>query len=565
MTKKKIAPEEKKRKRIQRRFKGDINTAFTNAAFTQVPTRGKEFNFRNRRVELDNIYVYKNIIVICEDTTLNNGLKDHLNNKAELFNFLNKERNLFIEKLEEEFPRFKKVKTDQFSPQDCKLVFLYCALNKIEKRYKDRHPHVLFLDYKELQYFLKLSRTIAYSSRFEILKFLNLDLKDVGLTSAGLPCDQFDGFLLPESPSGYPKGFKLVTFLIEPQRLLEQSYVLRKDSWRDIECLYQRLLIQSKIKQMREYLVAEKRVFVNNIIVTLPSTTNLIDPSTDKQLEAAEIDKKRNVSVLINREFNSFGIIDGQHRIYSYHERKDKLDKDIATLRNKQHLLLTGIIYPDGISELEKTKFEAQLFLEINDKQTKTKADLKQAIEMLVNPFSSIAVSKQVLVKLSNDGPLCGYLEEHFFDRGKIKTSSIVSYGLMHLVKFEGEDSLYTIWKGRNKSQLKAGKNRKALESYVDFCANQINEFLIGFKKNIPSDLWSSEKKISRVLTTTTINGLIYCMRRLVQERRLGNSQFYEEKLKENKVNFTPQGFKFKSSHWKGLGDKIYTDCFENK
>jgi DNA modification methylase len=61
------------------------------------------------------------------------------------------------------------------------------------------------------------------------------------------------------------------------------------------------------------------------------------------------------------------GIIDGQHRVFCYHEGSDVLEPKIAILRKRQHLLVTGIIYPSGIKEQARLEFEARLFLEIND------------------------------------------------------------------------------------------------------------------------------------------------------------------------------------------------------
>ncbi len=68
-----------------------------------------------------------------------------------------------------------------------------------------------------------------------------------------------------------------MSFLIEPETLLSQAYVLRKDGWQDNDCLYQRLLLKGKIARMRAYLASEGRVFVNNVIATLPNDTRFLD------------------------------------------------------------------------------------------------------------------------------------------------------------------------------------------------------------------------------------------------------------------------------------------------
>jgi DGQHR domain-containing protein len=408
---------------------------------------------------------------------------------------------------------------------------------------------------------INLSKTISRSTRFELFKFLGLNLKDIGLQKSGDDKRTYNGFLLPESPSGFPKGYKVVSFLIEPIRLLEQSYVLRKDSWRDTDCLYQRLLIKNKISSMRAYLTEENRVFVNNIIVTLPSNTEIFDMDGN-QLKVSEIFKMQLIKIQIDNELNTIGIIDGQHRVFTYHEGMDNADEKISTLRKKQHLLLTGIIYPENISDLEKTKFEAKLFLEINDKQARAKGDLKQAIETIVDPFSPTAIAKKIIINLGQTGHLTNLLEEHFYDDGKIKTTSIVSYGMKHIVKLSGNDTLFSIWLNPDKEKLLEQKDTRLLDSYIDFCTKEINNFISGFRMNIPKEMWTPDKKTSRVLTTTTINGLIFCLRKAIENKKTGDIDYYKEKFSSLKIDFTPEKFGYKSSHWKGLGEKIYSQCF---
>src|SRR5262249_9033572 len=158
--------------------------------------------------------------------------------------------------------------------------------------------------------------------------------------------------------------------------LLERCYVLRKDGWVEGGGLYQRMISKAKIRSIRKYLLAEKRVFINNIIVTLPSGTQITDVS-GKTLDAGKINKTEPANIQLPYEFNSVGLIDGQHRVFSYYEGGDN-EAEISILRNQQNLLVTGIIYPPGLSDSDRVKFEATIFLEINATQTNAKSDLKQ-------------------------------------------------------------------------------------------------------------------------------------------------------------------------------------------
>lgn len=122
--------------------------------------------------------------------------------------------------------------------------------------------------------------------------------------------------------------------------------------------------------------------------------------------------------------------------------RTGKTTPKIAKLRNEQNLLVTGIIYPPNTQREAAERFEATLFLAINSNQTNAPAALRQEIEVILKPFSPTAIGKQVMQRLAKSGPLQGHVEAYFFDKGKLKTTSIVSYGLGPLIKLGGDDSL---------------------------------------------------------------------------------------------------------------------------
>jgi DGQHR domain-containing protein len=555
--------EERKRKLAERRFKFDINTVFKNAGFSQIPTRDIHFTFKEKTTEFDNLFIFENIIVIVEDTctTSSDEIRDHLSKKSFQYKLFQKHKNEFVNFIENTFERFKEIKNPKYDPTDYKLIFVYCSRYRLEEKHKRDFSEILFLDYRYLCYFLSLAKTIQKSSRFELFKFLKLNIQDIG-TDIAQGFKKIPGSVLPESPSGFAHGHKVITFYIDPATLIQLSFVMRKDGWLDSDSLYQRMLIKNKILSMREYLANEKRVFINNIIVTLPPTTRLLHEGNTIDIES--ISKTQPVDVQIPYEYNTIGIIDGQHRVFAYHEGLDQYEVEISKKRDKQHLLVTGIVYPSGLSKHDQTKFEAKLFLEINDKQKKTKPDLKQVIETIVNPFGVIAISKSIITKLNNNGALTDVLEDHYFDKGKIKTASIVSYGLRHIVKLGGSDSLFKIWTHPEKDKLQLKKNKDLLDAYIDFCASEINKIFTGFK--IPQSkngMWILNSKKSRVLTTTSLNGVIFCLRMILQEKSTTfTMDEYISKMAQLNIDFTPGKFKYKSSHWKELGDDIYKQCF---
>jgi len=317
---------------------------------------------------------------------------------------------------------------------------------------------------------------------------------------------------------------------------------------------------------MREYLASEGRVYVNNVIVSLPNTVRFVDKKSGNTVDPSGLTKNTYLQIELPREFNSVGLIDGQHRVFSYYEGSDQYEDTIALKRVKQQLLVTGVIFPQDSTDEERAKFEAKLFLEINDRQTRTKGDLRQAIQVIVNPYNSVAVAKAIVNRMSINGPLAGLLEAHYFGDGTIKTTSIVSYGLSHIVAFRAnvpQHSLYNLWNSKRKTVLDSTDDLAAWNEYVGFCTDEINTFFEGFKIYMTKrNLWTTNKKMSKALVTTSINGLIYCLRLLVSNRKNGDRDYYAKGFSKLTIDFSPTKFPYKSSHWKSFGTKVANDCF---
>lgn len=317
---------------------------------------------------------------------------------------------------------------------------------------------------------------------------------------------------------------------------------------------------------MRRYLVEAQRVFVNNIVVTLPSNTQLIDPSTSRSIDTEKLDRLRQVRVGVPYGANMIGLVDGQHRVFCYHEAADMLEKKISKLRKRQNLLVTGLIFPSGWSDHQKRQFEAKLFLEINDNQARAKSGLKQSIELILNPYSTIAIAKEITNRLSKKGPLAGLLQTNFFDSPEmIKTTSIVSYGLRPLVKPDGHDSLFAAWDIPHKIKLTSSETdpatkKELLETYLHFCVEEINKFLLAMKMKTGPDKWKIKaSRKDQFLTPTTINGFFVCIRILVENQKLTSQSAYETKLNGvESYSFD----KYKSSAWKSLGDNLFKTYF---
>jgi DGQHR domain-containing protein len=561
--KKPLSADEKKKARIARTHTREVRSIFNIVGFTRVPQAANfEFSFEGTTSDFDDLFIYENVIVLAEYTTAQQSyISEHLKKKKVLYDKIDHNNEGLIELLDQKVVGFKSSRGTYFLPHHYNVIVCYCSLNPVKKALQDEVPRVKYLDFRAVNYFKFVTKAIRRSARFEFFDFLGLAHDEIGenvvapQTSAST---SYEGSILPEGHSNFGKGYKLISFYVDPEALLKRCYVLRRDRWEDKGNLYQRMISKSKIESIRRYLLQNKRVFINNIIVTLPSATKLLDASGNTQ-DPSKILKTAPVRIQLPSDYNSVGLIDGQHRVFSYYEGGMNED-EIRKLRTQQNLLVTGIIYPQGTNNLDKIKFEATLFLEINSTQTNAKSDLKQAIGVLLTPFAPESIAKEVVNQLNDDGPLADEFERYFFEKAKLKTTTVVSYGLRPIVKLQGDDTLFKVWPNEKKKDLVEEKDSALLEGYVKFCAKEINIFLSAMKACLPAERWTTDKKVAgRFLTPTNINGAIICLRKIIEHDKLHTFEYYRSKLVDlKKFDFTKYG----SSQYNRMAQDLYEKYF---
>ena len=327
---------------------------------------------------------------------------------------------------------------------------------------------------------------------------------------------------------------------------------------------------------MRKYLSDEKRVFINNIITTISENDIKLYADQNRQHEISIgengnfIDSGDHTNITpafidIQDKCNIIGIIDGQHRTYAYHEGDDSYEQYISHIRKIQNLLVTGIIFPKSESKENRLKFEANLFLEINANQKKVGQLIQQEIQVQTQPFSSIAIGKRILNILNEHGPLANQIELYTYEKGKIKTASIVSFGLKPLIKVDKikMDTLFRVWQNEDKEDLAKAdcQNYNLLDEYTRFCAQRISEVLSSFKSCLNTTIWQpyDAKSSTGILTVTFINGILNLIRLLVENDKLADINTYREHL-TTIGNFD---FKqYKSSQYRRLGEDLYNSFF---
>ncbi|MET3838124.1 DGQHR domain-containing protein [Bradyrhizobium sp. OAE829] len=572
----KIAKKKKKKKKVklsaaereQRRLKQthfrEVRSIFTTCEFERVPSASdKEIEYQGTKSDFDDIFLLENIVIVSECTVLTSGISDHLKKKKVLYDKINDDIPAFLAYMDAKFPEFKAAKNPKYQPHHFQLVIVYCSRYPITSELKAEVPGVTYLDYHIVQYFKSITDRVKKSARYELFKFLGLSQNQIGANSISpvMSTVYHKGSVLPEGQSHFPPGYKVVSFYVAPAVLLERCYVLRKDGWGDEDGLYQRMISRAKIEAIRKYLLGEKRVFINNIIVTLPSNTQLTNDE-GQTIDPSKITQTQPGTIQLPSEYNSIGLIDGQHRVFSYHEG-GKDEAAISLLRIQQNLLVTGVIYPQGISKTDRAKFEATLFLEINATQTNARSELKQAIGVLLKPFSQDSIARQIVNFLNDKSALGGHFERYFFDKGKIKTTTIVSYGVKPLIKLSGVDTLFKAWKDPNKQTLIDDPNEQLAQAYIQFCSNEINTFISAIKSNVDANRWTADQKVTgRMLTTTTINGFIVCLRLLIEHQKLHAFEWYRTKFNAKDLNKF-QFSKYKSSQYGSLGQDLYDAYFK--
>lgn len=581
---KKLSPAELALRKEQRDQIKEIRDLMKRIGFTRlVGIDGKEFVFDERTSELDDIYVCENIIVLTEYTV---G-EPHLLKKSILYNKINNNPGAFLRFLLDNkvydslIDDFNNRISKKYTINQLIIRILYCSKKTISQEHKDNVKDVIYFDYHIVKYFKSLTNVIKLSARHEFLEFLDVDESDFGdnvLSSSTGTTNCFSGYILPEEKSSFNEGYKIISFYIDAESLLKRAYVLRQEGWRKKENVgyYQRMLDSKKITSMRKYLSEEKRVFINNIITTISENDIKLYTDQDRRNEIRLgengdfIDSNKHTSITpafidIQNKCSIIGIIDGQHRTYAYHEGDDIYEQWISHLRKIQNLLVTGILFPKKESKENRLKFEANLFLEINSNQKKVGQLIQQEIQMQTMPFSSIAIGKCVLNLLNEHGPLVNLIEMYTYEKGKIKTASIVSFGLKPLIKVDKEksDSFYRIWPNVKKEDLTKPdcQDYALLEDYKKFCASKISVVLSAFKACFDPSMWQpyNAKTSTGILTVTFINGILNLIRLLIQNEKLTTIDYYREHLVEVK-DF---GFKqYKSSQYRRMGKDLFEQFF---
>ncbi|WP_448806935.1 DGQHR domain-containing protein [Akkermansia sp.] len=599
-TKRTLSPEERKKRNDQKKHQSSIRGIFSNIGFTRVELVSQKTQDKIIGTDLDDLFVKDNLLCIVEYTTTSgeDAVMDHFRKKNDFYEEWKKDLNTFYKNLKNGVVAqnaLNKLPTDPVS--DLHFVFLYAShLVSVSEEHKSTYKNVVFFDYGHVKYFELISKVIKEDAIYEFLEYMNIDTSKCSVGNDLKNTRGFEGHILSEKQTKFAKGMHIFTFYISPEELLKRAYVLRKNSWQDeTSSPYQRFLNQRKIKQMREYLTNNKRVYVNNIITSIAEDSIELSMRNDKgEYEYVSFNDNGDIldkngdcipstsdpifKINIKDDRNIIGIIDGQHRAYSYYKGKenDKCTERINKLRKDHCLLVTGVIMPKHESKAEQEAFEAKLFLEINSSQMSPKKELKMQIESRANYKAPGSIALRVAEKLAQRTPLNGVLVRFWYEEGnkeRIGISTLVSYVLKPLVDPKNSP-LYSMWQKQEDVQMKHDQlNQDETARFEDYCSTQIAIFLSSLKKHIDlSDKWMWKKQDKKnpksFLKVVSIGGMINCFKEFLVNTEqidpfLKNDGYFDTKKllfhDIDEFNF----LKYSGSGYSAMGKDMYQFFFK--
>ena len=561
--KKTLSPEASQ-KREARAFHRRIRKVFCDMGFTYIVTEGREFRLGNRQMEIDAAYVKDNIVLLCEDTVGKNNHSAHVMTKHDTAEKIKNDQRGFLDWFKAQSPVVAKL-VEEFGETRMKIFSLYFSKYHGSWSLEDkaRYSCLQLVPLRVLEYFHWIAQCIKCSAVYELYRYLGLKMRDVGIISNHREDSVFDApIVYPTQFIGGDNRVRVVSFMISAEDLLKIAYVMRRDGWENPDVVYQRLIEKNKIKKIREFLCANQTTFYNNIIAVLPDSVKVEAPDLTPQSIFSVADETQKWTKLsISKDFNTIGIIDGQHRVYAYHEG-GKYDDRVAKLRRKLHLLVTGIVFPASMSEQEKRKVQSKIFVDINGNAKPVDAGLLLHIGKMQAPLADTSIAQDVIDEMNLNGLFEDKFQESRLSSGKLRTASIIKFALRYLVAIDpadGKGSFISHWNGDVES-LKNG-DVEAKKSYVTYCARCLNDYFLSVKRTFDKD-WKWDGSDTLLPSVVAINGFVLALSKVLLKESPQTTEGYLEHFKKLKIDFSKKKFKYRSSQYHKFAHQIVKDSW---
>ena len=561
----KMSIAERQQKRKQRALHNKIVSTFKAMGFVYYKTDHKQFRLGGRNMELDSIFAYKNIIIIEEDTI--SADHDHMRTKDDTMQRILAHIDEFLKIMDKEIDGFHQAHKD-FDKTSLKLFYIYICEEKdsYSQNEIDEFSHIKLWGKNSIVFFKWLSESIHRTARFELFRCLGIRRGDIWPTRSTVPVSN------AKTPIIYPPNYigpikdqncRVVTFMLSAEELLEMSYVLRKDGWENRSRLYQRLIDKAKMRQIRDYIVRNESSFFNNIIVALPNNARITDSHQNSYSVFDNPPATDNTQLFLSlqAEYNSICIIDGQHRVFAYHEGGSD-DEIVDRLRKERHLLVTGVMFPTNMEDGECHKLQSQIFLDINKNAKPIAPDLLIFIQKLQTPLKDTSLAQDVLEAMNEHGVFKNLFQKSTLTSHGIKTASIIKFALRYVVSIDdpnNKESLFYYWNGEKDSLQ--NNNTTARNAYVSFCAEQLSCYFAGVKQAWNSS-WDENSHESLLPSVVTINGCLLAYRQQLKVNGLKTIAFYKNAFQKWTTGFSKNDFAYRSSQYGRFAKDLLRDVF---
>ena len=252
------------------------------------------------------------------------------------------------------------------------LVTKNITHNEEDPRFAQQKPEISIWDEQLIDYYMRLSKTIGTHARYNLLGEIGIEPRVASIIRIPALQTRLENYIL-------------YLFFVEPQKLIQASYVARREEGR--ERYYQRILNPDRIRKIRGF-INKGGMFPNNIIIAFNKPPKFA-AFREVNSQLGEAGNKVQFGILnFPSDYRSCWIIDGQHRLYSFPEplRGDRV----------------------AVAAFEKIKPErqAQFFIEINREQKPVDADLLWDLEGEMRPNEEEGIIANVVKKMNSLSPL---------------------------------------------------------------------------------------------------------------------------------------------------------------
>lgn len=567
MNKNKTRKAKKKRKPTddkirQKRQMRSFRAFMQNIGFTRIESlESYKTNFLDMETDIDDMFVFENLYLMTEYTVIQD-VSPHFAKKLGFYQKMLPQKTNFLQKLTEnqEFATYYSKNLNEYGKSSPILAVIYVTeYDASPTTHSKNDGLVTILEKHKFDYFIKMGSAIKRSFLHEFFTYLKIDISRIGNSyydSSKQANRVFNAVALKDIFGYLPDDVRIAAFYASPGTLLKSASVLRYNG-EPGKYLYQRLIDKKKIQNMRKF-ISNDGFFPNNIIISTKNNIGVkIEESVKENAEA--------ISLTFVESPNSLSIIDGQHRLYAYHNGDDEFEELICKRREQQVLLVVAIVFPQTISDEEKIKYEARVFLEINSTQKKVDDYLIQCIKILSDRNSSTAIAHYLLDEF-NRTCLKGLIASVPEDRvGKLPRVSIVKYALDSLVARKSKDSIslfktYLSTLDIDLATANTSHDNIDIDNYKSYCVGIISRFFDVFANEVKSSNfnWAVDRKDPQaILNVTTVNSILHCIKNFI----LNDTPIpTKEKLEKafhgifDKLNLKD----YKSSQYARLGKEIY-------